>query len=343
ELGMSRVFIHPLAGVLSAYGMGLADQIAMRETAVEQELNELGVQEARELALRLRTDAGAELQAQGVSAAALLAVTRVHIRYQGTDTALSVELPLQSPAGDAVAAIRAGFADSYRRRFAFLMPNQALVIESVSVECIAPGAGTPSALAAGPMAGYEPAPDATLSMYCFADQEVAGRREARLFRVEALRAGASIDGPAILAERNATAHRAPCGGHPGRSGDARVVQQCVHEYRRTNGIAPAEHRLLGEHQGAAGFQLRFIRSQRVVDPQCPAYAGAPGIDERVDPHRHRTQSADEKRRCVCLERSLPRRHASAGCDRGDAGVSAGRRRSSQFFRGIARPSRRYRR
>jgi 5-oxoprolinase (ATP-hydrolysing) len=218
-LGMSRVFIHPLAGVLSAYGMGLADQIAMRETAVEQELNEPGVHEARELALRLRTDAGAELQAQGVSAAALLAVTRVHIRYQGTDTALSVELPLQSPASDAVAAIRTGFADSYRRRFAFLMPNQALVIESVSVECIAPGAvtaaavtagsgtagaGTPVARAAGPMAGYEPTPDATLSMYCLADEEAAGRREARLFRVEALRAGARIDGPAILAERNAT-------------------------------------------------------------------------------------------------------------------------------------------
>jgi 5-oxoprolinase (ATP-hydrolysing) len=208
-LGMSRVFIHPLAGVLSAYGMGLADQIAMRETAVEQELNELGIHEARKLALRLRIDASAELQAQGVSAAALFAVTRVHIRYQGTDTALGVELPLQSPPSDAVAAIRGGFEDSYRRRFAFLMPNQALVIESLSVECIAPGAGapaaaTPSAPAAGPMAGYEAAPDAALSMYCLADEEAAGRREARLFRVEGLRAGANIDGPAILAERNAT-------------------------------------------------------------------------------------------------------------------------------------------
>jgi 5-oxoprolinase (ATP-hydrolysing) len=208
-LGMSRVFIHPLAGVLSAYGMGLADQIAMRETAVEQELNELGIHEARKLAVRLRIDASAELQAQGVSAAALFAATRVHIRYQGTDTALGVELPLQSPPSDAVAAIRGGFEDSYRRRFAFLMPNQALVIESLSVECIAPGAGapaaaTPSAPAAGPMAGYEAAPDAALSMYCLADEEAAGRREARLFRVEGLRAGANIDGPAILAERNAT-------------------------------------------------------------------------------------------------------------------------------------------
>src|SRR5271168_4482774 len=46
-LGMSRIFSHPLAGVLSAYGMGLADQIVMREAAVEVELDEAGVQETR--------------------------------------------------------------------------------------------------------------------------------------------------------------------------------------------------------------------------------------------------------------------------------------------------------
>src|ERR1700731_975081 len=93
-LGMSRVFIHPFAGVLSAYGMGLADQIAIRETAVELELNELGVQEARTLAAHLQVRASAELQAQGLRADALRSAARAYIRYQGTDTALSIELPL---------------------------------------------------------------------------------------------------------------------------------------------------------------------------------------------------------------------------------------------------------
>ena len=46
-LGMSRVFVHPLAGVLSAYGMGLADQIAMREASVELALDEGGLASAR--------------------------------------------------------------------------------------------------------------------------------------------------------------------------------------------------------------------------------------------------------------------------------------------------------
>src|ERR1700722_6017380 len=94
-LGMSRVFIHPFAGVLSAYGMGLADQIAMRESAVERALDEEGIRETRRLAGGLQADAAAALEAQGLGGAAALAgssaaadlrfLARVHVRYQGTD------------------------------------------------------------------------------------------------------------------------------------------------------------------------------------------------------------------------------------------------------------------
>jgi 5-oxoprolinase (ATP-hydrolysing) len=211
---MSRVFIHPLAGVLSAYGMGLADQIVIRHAAVEHELNEAGVHAARTLSLRLQADAGAELEAQGVvrDARALRTVTRAHVRYQGTDTGLGVDLPMRNSPADAIASIRKAFEHGYRRRFAFLMPNQALVIESVSVECIAPGAEAPGAdpVALAPAAHKSPgaradaAADAVLRMYCLGGDEPPGWREARLFRVETLPAGANIDGPAILAERNAT-------------------------------------------------------------------------------------------------------------------------------------------
>jgi 5-oxoprolinase (ATP-hydrolysing) len=232
-LGMSRVFIHPLAGVLSAYGMGLADQIVIRDAAVERALDEAGLHEAWMLAQRLQADAVAELAAQGVSSvapaavsvaaagdpAALRSVSRVHLRYRGTDTALSIELPVRGPPAEAVAAIRTAFEQSYRRRFAFSMPDHALVIESVSVECIAPGAVAPGGSASAaftpgasmpaspetPVASYEARADAMVRMYCLGtDEPSAGWREARLFRVDALRAGATLDGPAILAERNAT-------------------------------------------------------------------------------------------------------------------------------------------
>ncbi len=217
-LGMTRVFIHPLAGVLSAYGMGLADQIVMGDVAVERELDERGLEVARQLAEQLKSAAADALEAQGwgagalrgiaSGAAALRSVARVHVRYQGTDTTLACELPPQSAAGAAPATIRAAFEQAYRRRFAFLMPTDTLVIESVSVECVAPGVATAAARctapASLPAASYQPREDARVSMYCLADEEAAGRREARLYRLEALRAGASIDGPAILAERNST-------------------------------------------------------------------------------------------------------------------------------------------
>ena len=215
-LGMTRVFIHPFAGVLSAYGMGLADQIVMQHAAVELELGEAGVQEARLSAERLKADARAALESQGLGGAGVLAgapgaaglrfLARVHVRYRGTDTALPVDLPMQGGPGAAVAAIREGFEGGYRRRFAFLMPDHSLVIESVSLECIAPGTDAPATIAADTVEphGTAPAADAAVSMYCFADEEPAGRRAARLFRAEGLRAGARIDGPAILAERNAT-------------------------------------------------------------------------------------------------------------------------------------------
>ena len=82
----------------------------------------------------------------------------------------------------------------------------------------------------------------------------------------------------------ARAPRAAHGGvrrrHHGRPGAARGVQQPVHEHRRADGPAAAEHRLLGQHQGAAGFQLRAVRCRRQPDRQRAAHAGAPGLDGR---------------------------------------------------------------
>jgi 5-oxoprolinase (ATP-hydrolysing) len=201
-LGMTHVFIHPLAGVLSAYGMGLADQSAMRAAALEQALCLAGLAEARALAARLGDEAAAELRIQDAAAAAVRTLARVHVRYQGTDTALSVELPGMA-AQDALTAIREEFERSYRQRFAFLMPDRELVMEAVSVECIAAGETT-AAIAVDPVQPYEPKGRAEVPMYCRAGGAPAGWRTASLHVVEELRAGACIDGPAILADRNAT-------------------------------------------------------------------------------------------------------------------------------------------
>jgi 5-oxoprolinase (ATP-hydrolysing) len=196
-LGMTRVFVHPLAGVLSAYGMGLADQIAMREASVERALDAEGLAAARQLADELAAAALGELVAQGVPAAVIERRKTLHLRYQGTDTALGVPMAGLDDA-------RSAFEAAYRQRFAFLMPDRPLVIEAVSVEAIGPGERTPEAVADVEAAAHAPAPDEPVRMYCEADEAPAGWREAGLYRRESMSAGATVDGPAIIAERNAT-------------------------------------------------------------------------------------------------------------------------------------------
>ena len=191
-LGMGRVFVHPLAGVLSAYGMGLADQLALREAAVEQPLHAAGLAEAEAQLSRLAEAATAELASQGVPSASVQLHRRVHVRYQGTDTALVVAL------GD-VDAITAAFEAAYRQRFAFLMPGRALVIEAVSVEAVGEGERHAAAADAPEPAAHTPTADAQVRMHSGGQWHAAG-----LFVREALAAGAVINGPAIVAEKNAT-------------------------------------------------------------------------------------------------------------------------------------------
>ena len=190
-LGMPRILVHPLAGVLSAYGMGLADQIAMREASVERPLDADGLAAACSTLAELGDAAAAELVAQGVAPAAVLRRQRIHLRYQGTDTALVIDLA-EEP------ALRAAFDDAYRRRFAFLMPDRPLVIEAVSLEAVAAGETHPAAAGAEAVPAHRPAPATRVRMHC------GEWHDAALHQREQLTAGAVIDGPAVIAEQNAT-------------------------------------------------------------------------------------------------------------------------------------------
>ena len=189
-LGMRSVFVHPLAGVLSAYGMGLADQSVMREAAIELPLAQ-SLPAVLAKIDALAHEAGAELARQGVEPARITLQRRVHLRYAGTDSALVV--PLGEPD-----AMRTAFETAYRQRYSFLMQGRELVVEAVSVEAV--GAGEAAAEAPQPLRPAGPAPVAdTVRMY-------SGGHwlEAALVRREQALPGQWIDGPAIIAERNAT-------------------------------------------------------------------------------------------------------------------------------------------
>src|SRR3954471_22912744 len=186
-LAMTRVFIHPLAGVLSAYGMGLADQLAMRSQALEAKLED--PRPLEEVAGRLAAEASADLLAQGVPPGSVNVLRRAHLKYEGTDTALVVTL---GPLAD----MQAQFEAAYRKQFSFLMPGKALVAEAVSVEALA--AGQPIAEHPAPRKP-EGAPAETVQVFSGGTW-----RPAPLYRREDLAPGQRIDGPAIIAEANAT-------------------------------------------------------------------------------------------------------------------------------------------
>jgi 5-oxoprolinase (ATP-hydrolysing) len=189
-LAIETVLIHPLAGVLSAYGMGLADLTAMREQAVEAPLTDKLLPELATIAAALESDARAELADGGADPAQVTSVRRAHLRYAGTDTALPVPL---GPAQDMIAA----FEHAYRQQFSFLMRDKTILVEAVSVEAIAKSGevsrGQP--LRHGDAGSRGP----SVSMYVggrWADVPLARRRD--------LRPGEGVDGPALIAEDFAT-------------------------------------------------------------------------------------------------------------------------------------------
>ena len=190
-LGMTRVFVHPLAGVLSAYGMGLADQNVIREQAVEARLTESSLVDVCSKLTALASAARAELQRQQVGQGAVTVHERVHVKYEGTDTALIVQL------GD-IGSIEAAFELAYQQRFAFLMQGKAKVVEAVSVEAVISGDAPtePRHTMHAPRA--VPARE-TVRMYSGGQWH-----DAHLVVRGDMRAGDMVPGPAIIAEKNAT-------------------------------------------------------------------------------------------------------------------------------------------
>ena len=199
-LGMTRVMIHPLAGVLSAYGMGLADVRALRDRALEVRLDGAGAESLGRVLDVLADEVRTELVAQGIGEERIRVLRRAHVRYEGTD------MPDLVDAGDA-SEMTTRFEDTHRRRYGFVMPEKALVIEAASVEAIGQveAGGNPFAAetgqrnGGGPGAAPEPEPVAWVEVWL-----EGAERNTPVFRREALAAGTALDGPAILLESTAT-------------------------------------------------------------------------------------------------------------------------------------------
>ncbi|MDE2100633.1 MAG: hydantoinase B/oxoprolinase family protein [Patescibacteria group bacterium] len=195
-LGMCRVYIHPLAGVLSAYGMGLADQSAMRERSVEQELDASGHARVLQVLAELRDEARDALVAQGLPAAGVCTLERVLLRYQGTDTALGVK---PGEPGQ----MRERFEQAYLQRFAHLLQGRSLIVESASVEAIAGGSDMLEEPQDAQPRGAAPVAQ---SMRLF---HQGAWHPAVLVRRRDCKPGHHVQGPAVIVDANTTITVAP--------------------------------------------------------------------------------------------------------------------------------------
>jgi len=191
-LGMTRVFAHPLAGVLSAYGMGLADQTAMREQAMELALQTETVGTLATQLEALAQQANTDLLTQGVNPAQINVIKRVHLRYDGTDSVIVVSF------GD-IASMVEQFESGYKKRYSFLMPEKTMVIEAISVEAIGVSSDREERVEQlpprhGPLQASE-----TVQLFSGGQWHATA-----LYLREDMRPGDIVHGPAIVAEKSAT-------------------------------------------------------------------------------------------------------------------------------------------
>ncbi|CAK0743641.1 5-oxoprolinase (ATP-hydrolysing) [uncultured Gammaproteobacteria bacterium] len=195
-LGMTKVLLHPLAGVLSAYGIGLAEVVTIRETAIEARLDKTDTPVTLIVAFEnLAAEARAEVLAQGVAENRISLSRCLHIKYDGTDTALPVAY---APFPDLPAA----FETLHRQRYGFVMSGRPLVVESISIEAIGAnelGGGGDGAGLGKVLSGVLPRRIGTVEAY------MAGKiRSVPVYDRERLGLGNRVFGPAVVREPNST-------------------------------------------------------------------------------------------------------------------------------------------
>ncbi|KIG14118.1 5-oxoprolinase [Enhygromyxa salina] len=206
-LGMRTVLIHPFAGVLSAYGMGLADVRALRERSLGVELEPGALADADAQLDELVGLAVAELRAQAIAAEQIEQLCGAQLRYAGSDRPLPITWIRGPDTHARVQQMRAQFELEHRERYGFDLPGDAVVVDALTAEAVASGSDT------GPGTGPDTGSD-TAGIVAHAERptpishvavRMAGEtRDTPVYERERLALGASVSGPAIIAEPTGT-------------------------------------------------------------------------------------------------------------------------------------------
>ncbi|TBR59790.1 hydantoinase [Westiellopsis prolifica IICB1] len=199
-LGMKKIFLHPYAGVLSAYGMGLADVRAIRESGVEQPLTQELVPQLQQLMQVLETQARQELPFSTNSAGVIEASTeeevvrKVNLKYEGTNSILTINFALD------VVIMRQEFEVEHKSRYGFIQIEKTLIVESASVEVIQKIDTPEEPLITRSRPLNQPPTSVEIVQMFTADQW----HDTPIYRREDLQPEDHINGPAIIVEKIST-------------------------------------------------------------------------------------------------------------------------------------------
>ncbi len=209
ELGIGTIFIHRFAGILSAYGMGLADIVSERQepsaSVFNHENSEILLQRLKEM-----EDQEIEtLLTRGHNPDTIVARSFLNLRYQGTDTALMIPKPEDRDFGYA-------FQNTYRREFGFELKDREILVDDLRVRVMAKS----SALQQFPITVLEGPPKPDSVTRCFFEE---GWLETPVYLIEKLGAGHVLDGPSMLIQQTSTIIIEPqCSARITEFGDVRI-------------------------------------------------------------------------------------------------------------------------
>ena len=189
-LGISKVFLHPFAGVLSAYGMGLAEVRSLAQRQFNKPLAAENCRAAAEAAEEMAAKGAKDVAAQGSADSRTATVKQAMLRYSGSHQI--IEIPLEE-----ADEMRRGFETAHRQLYGFADPNREVMIDALSIEAI--GSPPPFPERKGEFVAARPVPVDRVDMWSGGEC-----RSTPFYRREDLKPGQTLSGPAIIAENTGT-------------------------------------------------------------------------------------------------------------------------------------------
>ncbi|CAM9540519.1 unnamed protein product [Chrysoparadoxa australica] len=202
-LGMSSIIVHRFSGILSAYGLSLAKVVVEKQEPAAAVYTSAT---AKDIELRLHAlekEATRELLDQGFDAADIKADHFLNLRFQGTDTAIMTK---HEHSGQGEGGCREEFLAQYRREFGFVLQGRDIIVDDIRVRCCGIGSKvfymSRSLTLECPVVGAESLPDKAGEEDCY--WEGLGRVRTPVYRLDDLKSGHSIEGPAVLIQNVST-------------------------------------------------------------------------------------------------------------------------------------------